>query len=155
MNRARLEHGLTVIRKLSDEGVEEDNRLFMGSWGSTSACGSIGGTAPPTLGCYTSACLAGWFTLDPVFREQGLCNDGDTHPHHRFHSLGPVFGPHREYRALQAFFDLDAIACNHIFAGWNSNRLEDAAARIRFVLEGRDVFELREQRQAQRGFDDE
>jgi hypothetical protein len=114
----------------------------MGSWGSTSACG-------------TSACLAGWFTLDPVFREQGLRNDGDTRPNHKFHALGPVFGHHREYRALQAFFGLDAIACNHIFAGWNSNRLEDAAARIRVVLEGRDVFELREQRQAQGGFDDE
>lgn len=69
MNRERLEHGVKVLQELLARRVRdgdtahelEGDRFNILGWGYTTSCG-------------TSACVGGWFTLDPVFRAQGLSN---------------------------------------------------------------------------------
>lgn len=143
MNRERLQHAIKVIEKLKDAGVQSDDdtdtgdRLNLCDWGRTTNCGTV-------------ACLGGWFTLDPTFREQGLRSerDNDRGPFPDGHA--PLFGGRRGYDALELFFELHRIECRHIFAGWNTNSLDDGVERIRALLDGKDVHELFDLREKQR-----
>lgn len=133
MNRDRLEHAKRVVECLRDAGVADAKKegqdvLRMGDWGHARDHSTI-------------ACLGGWFSLDPHFREQGLRNARDTTPNTT--SLVPCYQDRTAYSALALFFDIDNVAAHHIFAGWNTNRWDDAVERIDDVPKGRDGDELR------------
>lgn len=141
MNRKRLEHGVKVLQELLARRVrdgdtareKEGDRFNILNWGYTTSCG-------------TSACVAGWFTLDPVFQAQGLSNSREM-------GLGVLLKPRyaglETYRALEKFFDIDTLQAWHIFDANHTNRIDHAIERIQDVLAGADAYSMTYTRKSQ------
>jgi hypothetical protein len=118
----RLAHGIVVLQGLIDRGVNQGlDEVKMHTWGSANDCGTV-------------ACIAGWFTLDPVFQAQGL-------EHTHSFNMQPGYGSAEGWPALELFFGVGYQEVNHIFGSDNTNRLEDAIERIQNILDGTDDLE--------------
>ena len=139
MNTQRLEHAKKIIARLRAEGVCDTQTpiggsvLDMGRWGITTPCG-------------TSACLGGWFTLDPVFREQGLESDRSKKLDR---NLYPHFANHTGFTSLAVFFGVDQPSSKHIIHGRNTNSFTDALERIDEVLAGASIEQMLSTREVQ------
>jgi len=141
MNRERLEHGIKVLQGLQERRIPDGDtadeqggdRFDIATWGYDLDCG-------------TSACVGGWFTLDPTFQAQGLSNSRET-------GLGLLLKPQyaglETYDALQAFFGIDTWQAWHIFESDNTNRIDHAIQRIQDVLAEADAITMRITRQSQ------
>ena len=83
MNRARLEHAITVMERVRDERL----RFNMICW--------VAYESDPYT-CNTAACFAGWCARDPLFREAGLRLEEGT----------PMFWDSHGANAISDFFDI-------------------------------------------------
>ncbi len=89
MNKERLKHLVTILEDINPR------EFYMGTFGHRDECG-------------TCACAAGYATLDPLFRSQGL------HPYAR-DDLEPVFDNSYGWKALTRFFEIDNDQANYLF----------------------------------------
>jgi hypothetical protein len=129
VNQERITRAVEVIRELIDRGVTDEpdeidsaEALNMNTWGRQNDCG-------------TSACLAGWMTLDPQLREMGLRNRKDFHPSYT-DSLEPRFQEAKGGEALVKFFYITHDEMRYIFGGDNPNSLEKGLSRLERVARG-------------------
>lgn len=133
MNRERLEHLITVIRRVPDE--QFDLSLWM------SSDYNIQEQKALDPECKTVGCALGWACLDPEFKAQGL---------HLNKFNEPTFGRDTSFSAGEVFFDIGYIASSFLFSptqypGHEYSRditKQDVISHIEHVLAGKPIPNL-------------